>query len=141
MRIRKRVGEETDEYMVRVARRSRELREEGGVKDWDVRLVEKAVGWAGHLRRTEGYDAKRLAPLVLRYKDREYLDACKGFYKSQCHGRRLHVWRWESELFNFFSNEGYLDWESRATDKLEWRDHFDRWLTWRKLPFGSRGLR
>ena len=82
--------------------------------------------------------------LTLKIADWKNIDTIRTFARAnrgwQGHPGKLHIWRWESELYNFFAQQG-LHWRDIAHDTGNYYEHLDTYLHWRDLPFADRGLR
>ena len=87
-------------------RNSTKCMEKHGTMAWDIRAREYYFKWAGQVARMTKLDPCRLTPRVLHFKNiqsiRDY--ACKHRGR-QGHGRNLHIWRWEADIFDFGTND------------------------------------
>ena len=88
---------------------------------WDLRAKDYYFKWAGQVARMATTDSDRLTPNALHLWNIEsiFSHAAK-FGGNQGHGRRLHVWRWEAEVFKYGKSCG-KHWESLAGDVTEWQ--------------------
>jgi hypothetical protein len=112
---KRKLGELDDQFFPRMESIVTEGLEKHGVSTWDARAREYYFKWAGTVARL-GSDPDRIAPRMLHFYNiasvKEYARKHKG---DQGHGRRLHVWRWESELVDYNP-----DWENLSCNALEW---------------------
>ena len=81
----------------------------------------------GHVARFENHDPDRVTYKVFRYKDLKYITDLQAQFGHQTHGRRLHVWRLEWDLFKFFG----ADWQELAKSEQAFNSRWEAWLDWR----------
>jgi hypothetical protein len=96
-----------------------------GILTWDLRARQFYFRWAGSIARMGVKEPLRITPKVLHFLNvadiKKYADSHGG---AQGHGRRLHVWRWEAEVYEFA-----YDWEDLALNTIEWNDlHLDNFV-------------
>ena len=96
--------------------------------------------WAGVSVRQGLHILGKSCSTVLVFEDLPYTHASAGRHRRwQWYMRRLHVWRWESEFFNYFRSN-ILNWQTEASDKLTWQQNLRAWCSWRRKPFALRRL-
>ena len=117
MRSRRKKDEHDDVYFPRINDYINEVIVKNSWLPWDLRAKDFYFRWAGQVSRTtadEKYTAKALHLWNIE-SIRAYADRNGG----QGHGRRLHVWRWEADIFKYGESCGE-NWESLTTDLVEW---------------------
>ena len=115
MQPRRREYEGDDEFFPRLQRNVTNCMSKHGFWAWDVRAREFYFKWAGSVSRMSNLDKSRITPKVMRFLNiasiRDFARRNKG---DQGHGRRLHVWRWESDIFEYAEGINN-DWEVLAS--------------------------
>jgi hypothetical protein len=134
LKCKKRPEESKDAFMKRLQSRVTEVIENSGIPRFSTLYWKAHFRWAGSLFQTLNFDPERVTTHPLRFKDlasiHEYArlnPRKRGGGQSQGHVGRVHVWRWETDLYNYFS-EKRLDWMKVAGDHLTWDEHLDGFL-------------
>ena len=100
--------------------------------NWDTHYHQLQYDWAGRLASLERHDPDRITLRVAKHKCLadiyRFADINRG---RQGHVGRLHVWRWETKIYNYFIPLG-LDWFFIAKDPWRWAEHLDSWKAWRR---------
>jgi hypothetical protein len=125
MGFKMRKNEEYDSFFRRSETLISQSLENNGILTWDLRARQFYFKWAGTVARLGATEPTRLPPKLLHFlniaKIKQYADSQRG---SQGHGRHLHVWRWEAELYEFAH-----DWEMLASNSLDWNSlHLDKFV-------------
>ena len=137
-KIRK--GELLPDFYPRVQTCISRCMEKHGYMSWDLKARDFYFKWAGQVARMTQLDPNRLSPRVLHFKNiRFILDYAKRHDGCQGHGRNLHVWRWESDIFSYGSSED-REWETMAMDLSKWFSvHLDNFRYAKVVRDGLKG--
>ena len=139
--IKKHADEELTDFFSRCNRKVSETFAKLEVEPWSRTCRRIQFDWAAKMILQMQVDSERLTGKVLRYKD---LDEIHHFARCgqgwQGHPYRLHVWRWEQNIFNFFAKQS-LAWKDLAQDKKEYMKRQDTYLLWRDLPYAQRSAK
>ena len=84
-----------------------------------IRAKEYYFLWAGQVARAQQCDTERLTYNALQYKNIANIKAValrNG--DNQGHGRPVHVWRWETDLYKFWETYGKY-WQDLAGNVSE----------------------
>ena len=77
------IAQETkSEYMARVSRRLKRLRQLHRITSWDLRYLKAVFAWAGHVARIAQYDADRLTLRTMHFKNWNWIQSVHYFTKS-----------------------------------------------------------
>jgi hypothetical protein len=117
IKMKRRDGESDEDFFRRTERIITDALVNRGVKTWDITARSAYFKWAGSVSRMGN---SRVTAQVLHFmnidKIYEYAKLHRG---CQGHGRRLHIWRWESEVFEFAH-----DWEVLASNVTDWLSQY-----------------
>eukprot|EP00973_Karenia_brevis_P019064 2613929-Karenia_brevis.AAC.1 len=102
---------------------------QGRFRKWDIHHLHMYYNWMGHLARMATYDPERVTNRVFQYKDLHYVFDLQSRFGDQTHGRRLHVWRLEWDVYKYFGDR----WQQLALDKRAFNVRWDSWLEWRLM--------
>lgn len=89
-------------YFQKLADKIKDWKKYLDVFNWDEYYVYQAYRWAGHVSRMSVWAPRRLTHQTMRFRDYKYLTWLEAEFGDQCHGRRLHIWRWEHMLVKSF---------------------------------------
>ena len=97
---------------------------------WDLRAKDYYFRWAGQVSRMAKVDHDRVTLNALRYWNIEsIMKRAERNGGNQGHGRRLHVWRWETDVHQYGVYCG-ANWESLTGDVSEWLgSHMEKFRT------------
>ncbi len=104
---------------------------------WDEAALKAVYTWAGHVGRMSIYNPERLVYRALVHRNRQYLLHLERTHGNQCHGHRIHTWRWERALYGFYGSE----WVAQTINNDCWLDSFQKWLWWRTHDFNAQKLK
>ena len=106
--------EDIENYMPRLRRNIKHLKIVHSFRDCDCFAYRLIANWAGHIARMRLYDPERETFRILQHKSWFCIQSeAQANGGSQLHSRRLHVWRWEAPLYEFFSE---TSWQHIAQD-------------------------
>jgi hypothetical protein len=129
VRLSRRPGKETDDYMYRLRLKIKRLKDTHSFIDWDRRAYSSMFSWAGHVARIGQYDAGRITYRILQHKSWEWIQTvARANNGNQTHGRRLKVWRWEAPMYKFFKK---VSWQEVAQNKESWNQQLESMIDWR----------
>ena len=119
---KRRKDEHNDIYFPRLQDAINEIIVKNGWLQWDLRAKDFYFRWAGQVSRTAARSPDALTCRALHLWNIAYIKALAVRNNGrQGHGRRLHVWRWEADIFKYGEYcEKY--WESLTTDISEWHN-------------------
>ena len=126
LRLKKDPGESVGDFVHRGNSILCNLKKLHQTTPWDQVAHGYNFSWAGHLARFTQWSPHRIALRVLHWRNWKYLQRLQASEGSQCHGRRLRIWRWERGFYKFWQ-----DWEQAAKDKQSWEKYRDAWILWR----------
>ena len=118
--------EDLESFCARTNGRAVNLLARHGCDRWDISQLKLYYDWMGYVARIGSYSPDRLTYLVLQYRDLKYIDSLVEEFGHQTHGRRLHVWRLEWDLFKWDKS-----WQDIARAKKSWAERRSSWLEWR----------
>ena len=85
-----------------------------------IRAKEYYFRWAGQVAQAQLYDAERLTYNALQYKNVANIKALAARNGGcQGHGRHVHVWQWETDIFKIGETYGEA-WQELASNVSEW---------------------
>jgi hypothetical protein len=112
-----------EEYMISTNRAIKQLKRQYYVEEWDITAMRHHFGWAGYIYRTSVSDPTRISGLIMKYRDRTWLQTVEQEnHGRQLHCRRLRIWRWERPLVNYAVSKNVGSWHELAADHRTWKD-------------------
>lgn len=118
--LRSLTGDTVEDYCRRANCRIRQLLTQHSVRRWDVRQLSIYYAWMGRLARMQ---PDKVSYIILRHMDLKYIKHLQAEFGHQTHGRRLHVWRLEQQLFDYDP-----DWMALALSRDSWKKSMETWL-------------
>ena len=120
MRPRRRDDEVDEVFFPRLHSQITSVMTKSEFCSWDLKARDYYFKWAGSVARMGKEDSRRLTSRVLHFLN---IDSIRAFAKrnhgDQGHGRRLHVWRWESDVHDYGAKQ-HTAWEHLALNSSEW---------------------
>ena len=106
---------------------------------WDLVALGRIYDWAGHVARYSEYDPGRLAAVVTKWHDSQFISyqrACSYDGRHLYRGHRRNPWRWEEHLCKYFNKSPpgtHPDWRCVAKNEVKWAHFRPKWVRWRSL--------
>ena len=134
------LNESPTEFMIRSNKYLKELRESLFKESWSETYTRSVYRWAGHVARLSLHDPQRLTLHVLYYKNYAWI-LNQSVNGNQGHGRRLRIWRWETNLYKALGPA----WQDYAFHRDTWDGLLDTLVKWRasdawNLPYSRATL-
>ena len=121
-------GETPADFNKRVNPLLKKLRLQHFRASWEEEDYRTIYVWAGHVSRISTYDPSRLTPQILHFENyKSIINRYRGPSEGQGHGRRVNVWRWESNCCKALGP----DWEQYTTNRDEWNHIVSDLVRWR----------
>ena len=121
-------SESKSDYMERLCRRLKHLKNIHGIRSWDKTYLRSVFAWAGHVARIPQYDSSRITHKTMIFKNWGWIKSVAANNDgNQLHGRKLRTWRWERPMTKYYSRS---PWEEAAQDKDFWTSKLDDMVQW-----------
>ena len=95
----------TDSWVVDASRRVAHTVRHFSIDTGDVSYHKAYHSFIGHISRMGEYDKTRLAWQVQHFRNWASLQDAVRKVGGQGHGRKLHVWRYESHMYKYYHEE------------------------------------